>query len=1243
MIDLKGNTNFAALKNLQDEYVVPRTNLAAVDMDVANGLSIKGNTLYINLATAEDIEQGTTGSIIDPSVLKPILDGKQKTLAVTDGIDLTAGEETDTLSPTLTTVTNLIKDTNDVELVDVDAIRGAITAGQAVDVTSEPDNATNYSKINTFTVSGTYLGFASFPKYAPDLKYLLIATFYTNAATTASISGTWADGTTGSKSIAANTTTKLAMVFDSQSTGKITFGSSVTATVVLMREYEVTACTADAIKYIASLQNPDTWADYYLIKQDMVQPWTYIIPMNTSIYTTVAAGLAYQIDATTGTHHLTVDLCPKSYVGRDSFVRLLVGADGVIVADAPLKLVTPITANAINNCIVKYRDGEALLTVTDTLGGYVVTVDGGTDTGSLYAALTAGSAEAPYPYITISPVLTGSTINMGAVDTADSEKIVAGNGLDTNAIVGSINCTNKTTFTNIGLGDITVTGGNLTLTKAMVVSGSTVTTGIAGSTISLDGCYIEDGGKVAKGVGTLIPSSVSGNGGDLDFSGGNYIIPAGKPITIAGVKITGGTRTIEAGWGASATLRNCEITDNTQPLHGSAVSLLDLTSCYIHDNSLAARTIYFNNSASVNLTGCTVGDNETIRAVAAACSATFKGSNTMLGKFDPGAGYAKLDSGCTLDLTGNTNSGVTGIAPVVPGGGVLFSDEGMTTILTGATQGITEKVTQIQGGTVNRLANGQVTTDNPYGYVLVGGATYSPGTNVIGGSNAIIYLGGGNYPIVCSAAGSYNFSSCTITGATHTIGVTPVRVASGCTATLSNCVISGNSSPQATSGGGLFVTTGAKANIYDCTLLDNHVGTNNFPVDMMVEGAAYISGCTIHEVWCGANTPGGVTTAATVSLAGYNKIGARICQIRDSWSASIIVESGAILDWRGGVASYGYLANNAGWIYFQPGGATVYPIAANAEPYMLDNTALHRLGPTNVIDMNEQRGIAYLQQVTSFAKQRLSNCVISGGTGGGIKINNLGLEMIDCEVCGATNNAWNSVNALWLYPAPAGYTSPIVVSNTYVHDNVNQHYTAGCICYGATNITLTGCTITGNTARDAAPFEDLELQHQAVVHASDCVLGYCGVMEESELYLKGDCKVEGFIHTRGNSPTGHVIISGGATIDLTDNHDNYPINPGVDVTVYPDPAAPVAIIGYGGSATQTHEFYGGGTITGTAINISGAVMGATVTLPTSSCEIKFILDGQSAVSSAYIQASETPYVLDTYYGAGTMLVGTSTD
>lgn len=50
MIDLKGNTNYVAVKNLDNEDVPVRTNLSAVDMNVANGLHVEGDTLSIDKA-----------------------------------------------------------------------------------------------------------------------------------------------------------------------------------------------------------------------------------------------------------------------------------------------------------------------------------------------------------------------------------------------------------------------------------------------------------------------------------------------------------------------------------------------------------------------------------------------------------------------------------------------------------------------------------------------------------------------------------------------------------------------------------------------------------------------------------------------------------------------------------------------------------------------------------------------------------------------------------------------------------------------------------------------------------------------------------------------------------------------------------------------------------------------------------------------------------------------------------------
>lgn len=72
-IDLSGNTNFVCLKNLRGDFVVPRTNLAAVDMTVGNGLAISGNTMYTMLATDQDVSLGTTGRLLDAAVMKEVL------------------------------------------------------------------------------------------------------------------------------------------------------------------------------------------------------------------------------------------------------------------------------------------------------------------------------------------------------------------------------------------------------------------------------------------------------------------------------------------------------------------------------------------------------------------------------------------------------------------------------------------------------------------------------------------------------------------------------------------------------------------------------------------------------------------------------------------------------------------------------------------------------------------------------------------------------------------------------------------------------------------------------------------------------------------------------------------------------------------------------------------------------------------------------------------------------------------
>ena len=47
-IDLKGNTNYVALKNEEGQKVVPRTALSAVDLVPGEGIRVDGDTISVS-------------------------------------------------------------------------------------------------------------------------------------------------------------------------------------------------------------------------------------------------------------------------------------------------------------------------------------------------------------------------------------------------------------------------------------------------------------------------------------------------------------------------------------------------------------------------------------------------------------------------------------------------------------------------------------------------------------------------------------------------------------------------------------------------------------------------------------------------------------------------------------------------------------------------------------------------------------------------------------------------------------------------------------------------------------------------------------------------------------------------------------------------------------------------------------------------------------------------------------------
>lgn len=586
-------------------------------------------------------------------------------------------------------------------LVDVSALRGALTAGQAVDVTSCPDGVTGDYR-GTINVSSSVLnfGFASFPKYAAGLTYLMIADITPVSDMTVGPGGSWLDGDRTGKVIAGGTTTRIAMLFTAADEGYFNFGSNHgDVSISNLREYEVTACTPEAIAYIAALSNPDAFTSYYLVKSDMVQPWTYIIDMGTSPAVTIASGLSYKLNASTGTHQLTVDTCPEGYDGRDAIIRIRLGGSGVIQAVAPLQLGGALVPYAINNCVVRFRDGEAVLLVEDTLAGYVVTVNTGTGEGSLPYALAANGV----PYIAFSPSTDGIPVELSGATTAAEEVTVVGNGYTDTILTGGVSCTGKTTFANLSMQGVTVTGGTMTLGDVYIPSGSTV----------------------AVSGGGLAVEKVTGNGGVIDL-GGTGIIQSGGTVVLHGLTISGGSYhdggALYIYTDTAADISGCVFSGNRVSAGGGAIYTRTGTTATIIDTTISG------NSAGTGFGGGMITGGNTFV------------SNSLISGNSGGNGFEIMLTGGTMTLLGSTVGNV----------GARTSSKTALLALSGSNS-LTKYTSRnaSEGGRCS-IASGAVvsltSSIQPGGDIIVDAVCYVNGATVTGGTYTKINSDGTTVP-----------------------------------------------------------------------------------------------------------------------------------------------------------------------------------------------------------------------------------------------------------------------------------------------------------------------------------------------------------------------------------------------------------------------------------------------------------------------------------------------------------------
>ena len=614
-----------------------------------------------------------------------------------DGISTAGG----TISLAPATVSDVISGTGSAAVVPSN-LASSLSVGKAVDVTSEPDGFTGSDWRSTFTWTGSTLGFAAFPKFASGLSYLLIADLTAEAAATVTPSGVWLSGGTAAFSLPAGSPVRVAMAFDSASDCLLTFSSGATVSVANLREFEVTALTTDAVAYVASLEDPDDTGSYYLIGQDSVDPWTPYIDMGTSPAVTIQAGLAYKLNAQVGSHQITIDTFPANSYGRDAHLELFVGATGLVQFVPPLNLIDALTANAVHNITVKFRDGQANAYVDDTDVGYVVTLTAGTAAGSLYAALAADS-----DFVVFANSLDGLTVDLAGAVTA-GKKTVIGNGYTETVLSGGVSCTSKTIFANLSMDGVSVLGGTTTLGDVYLPQGATVSVSGGGLAIekvtgagSLDlgeTSFLVPAGGTAYVSGCTVANGFDASSGSINVSG---------TMQMVYVLITGCTGNTGGAFVVTGRLEmsRCTVSGNDTTNYGGAMRVkggatVTLTSCTFSDNYKGAA-----NSGTIRLEGgCVFRDKINLYGTA---NVVLAGSNTVNAIASAtsvvSAASVTISAGAVVDLTGTTYS-----SPIAPGGAIIIANGDSTascTVLTGATAGVVGATVSIVGGTYTSISS----------------------------------------------------------------------------------------------------------------------------------------------------------------------------------------------------------------------------------------------------------------------------------------------------------------------------------------------------------------------------------------------------------------------------------------------------------------------------------------------------------------------------------------------------------
>ncbi len=436
---------------------------------------------------------------------------------------------------------------------------------------------------------------------------------------------------------------------------------------------------------------------------------------------TIVPGEAYKINAAASAKMIEAASIPDNTWGLEGHLEIFVAGTGYVQTGENVFLANALKPDAVNNCTVRFHDGYAIISVEDHIAGYIVMVNATSGSGSLNYALGVSTE-----YISVDASLNGQTLDLAGAVT-NGEKHVVGNGYTETIISGGINCTSKTTLSNLAADGVIVSSGTLTLGDVFIPSGSTVA--------------VSGGGLAVEKVTGAGETSV------IDLGGTNVVPNKNTTVRVSGANITGGAAAIGGAFyvsSASVYLGDTTISGNTATTNGGAFYMgpsgyLEASSCTISGNVTNNHgPDGFTRFSTAKFIDCVLGTLATGDGnieIANSCTVD------VITTSPDAAGKVVISSGAIVDLTGNTNA-----TPIAPGGGITF-EAGGATVLYGDSAGTPTSSAVIAGATVVSLGNN--------GAVNIGsGSVLTPIDVVFSG---------------CSVSGANNGSYRTISGAVASI------------------------------------------------------------------------------------------------------------------------------------------------------------------------------------------------------------------------------------------------------------------------------------------------------------------------------------------------------------------------------------------------------------------------------------------------------------------------------------------